>query len=279
MATWVIARLTFREAIQRKIALGALLLGIAFLGVYGAGLYFIRQDLARSGQVGNALITNQIFNFLTLSGLYVVNFLFVMMTVLTSVDTVAGEVASGRIHTLASKPLRRWEILLGKWVGFVVMLTLYLLLMGGGVAGVSSAVTGYRVPNLPRGLGLIWFNGVLLLNVTMLGGTRLSTLTNGVVVFATFGIAFVGGWVEQIGSFLDSQAAVTLGIISSLLMPSEALWKRAAYEMRSLVVDTTGFSPFTSGSSIPSPLMIGYAALYALVALGLAIWSLERRDL
>jgi ABC-type transport system involved in multi-copper enzyme maturation permease subunit len=275
----VIARLTFREAIQRKIALGALLLGIVFLGVYGTGLYFIRQDLARGGQGANALITNQIYNFLALSGLYVVNFLFVMMTVLTSVDTIAGEVASGRIHTLASKPLRRWEILLGKWVGFVVMLTVYLLLMGGGVAGVSSAVTGYRVPNLPRGLGLIWFNGILLLNVTMLGGTRLSTLTNGVVVLATFGIAFVGGWVEQIGSFLDSQAAVMLGIASSLLMPSEALWKRAAYEMRSLVVDTTGFSPFTSGSSIPSPLMIGYAVLYAVVALGLAIWSLERRDL
>ena len=279
MATWVLARLTFREAVQRKIALGALLLGIVFLGVYGAGLYFIRQELAREGQGGNALVTNQIYNFLALSGLYVVNFLFVMMAVLTSVDTIAGEVVSGRIHTLASKPLRRWEILVGKWVGFVVMLSLYLLLMGGGVAGIASAVTGYRMPNLLRGLGLIWLNGILLLNVTMLGGTRLSTLANGVLVFAAFGVAFVGGWVEQIGSFLDSQAAVTLGIVSSLLMPSEALWKRAAYEMRSLVVDTTGFSPFTSGSSIPSALMIGYAALYALIALGVAVWSLERRDL
>jgi len=279
MATWVIARLTFREAVQRKIALGALLLGIVFLGVYGAGLYFIRQELAREGQGGNALITNQIYNFLALSGLYVVNFLFVMMAVLTSVDTIAGEVTSGRIHTLASKPLRRWEILVGKWVGFVVMLSLYLLLMGGGIAGIARAVTGYRVPNLLRGLGLIWLNGILLLNVTMLGGTRLSTLANGVLVFATFGVAFVGGWVEQIGSFLDSQAAVTLGIVSSLLMPSEALWKRAAYEMRSLVVDTTGFSPFTSGSSIPSALMIRYAGLYALIALGVAVWSLERRDL
>ena len=279
MATWVIARLTFREAVQRKIALGALLLGIVFLGVYGAGLYFIRQELAREAQGANALVTNQIYNFLALSGLYVVNFLFVMMAVLTSVDTIAGEVASGRIHTLASKPLRRWEILVGKWVGFVVMLSLYLLLMGGGVGGIARAVTGYRVPNLLRGLGLIWLNGILLLNVTMLGGTRLSTLANGVLVFATFGVAFVGGWVEQIGSFLDSEAAVTLGIVSSLLMPSEALWKRAAYEMRSLVVDTTGFSPFSSGSSIPSALMIGYAALYALIALGAAVWSLERRDL
>ena len=279
MATWVIARLTLREALQRKIALGAVLLGIVFLAVYGAGLHFIRQDMTRGIQAPTALIANQLYNFLSLSGLYVVNFLFVMMAVLTSVDTIAGEMASGRIHTLASKPLRRWEILIGKWIGFVIMLTLYLLLMGAGVAGVARLVTGYRLPNLLRGLGLIWLNGILMLNVTMYGGTQLSALTNGVLVLAGFGIAFVGGWVEQIGSFLDSQAAVTIGILTSLLMPSEALWKRAAYEMRSLVVETTGFSPFNSGSSVPSALMIGYAGLYALVALGLAVWSLERRDL
>ncbi len=33
----------------------------------------------------------------------------------------------------AAKPIRRWEILLGKWLGLEVMLTLYLLLMAGGV--------------------------------------------------------------------------------------------------------------------------------------------------
>ena len=277
--TWVIARLTFKEAVRRKIALGALLLGIAFLAVFGAGLYFIQRDLARTGQGVSPLIANQIYNFLTLSGLYVANFLFVMMAVLTSVDTIAGEIASGRIQSLVSKPVRRWEIVLGKWIGFVAMLSLYLLLIAGGVTVLTTQITGYQVPNVPRGLVLIWLNGVLVLNVTLLGGTQLSTLANGVIVFATYGVAFIGGWIEQIGSFLDSQAAVNVGIVSSLLLPGEALWKRAAYEMRSLVVDATGFSPFTSTSSVPSPLMIGYAIAYAAAALALTVWCFSRRDL
>jgi ABC-type transport system involved in multi-copper enzyme maturation permease subunit len=277
--TWVIARLTLKEAIRRKIALGALLLGLVFLAVYGAGLHFIRQDLVRAGQFRNAVVTNQIFNFLALSGLYVVNTLFAMMAVLTSVDAIAGEIASGRIHTVAAKPVHRWEILLGKWIGLVVMLALYLLLMAGGVTLLTTVVTGYRVPNVVRGVTLIWLNGTLLLNVTLLGGTQLSTLANGVVVFAAFGVAFVGGWVEQIGSFLNSEAAVQVGIATSLLMPSEALWKRAAYEMRSAIVSTIGFSPFTSTSSVPNAIMLGYAVAYALAALGLAAWSLQRRDL
>ena len=36
----------------------------------------------------------EIYNALTLMGLYAVNFLVVMLTVLASVDTVAGEIAS-----------------------------------------------------------------------------------------------------------------------------------------------------------------------------------------
>jgi ABC-type transport system involved in multi-copper enzyme maturation permease subunit len=276
---WIIARLTLKEAVRRKIVLGALLLGVAFLVVYGLGLHFIRADLERGPGRQSVLLRNQLYNFALLSGLYVVNFLFAVMAVLTSVDTVAGEITSGTIQALAAKPVRRWEILLGKWLGFVVMLTLYLLLMAGGVTALAETITGYRAPNVARGLALIWLNGTLLLNITLLGGTQLSTLANGVLVFATFGVAFVGGWVEQIGSFLESDAAVKVGIISSLLMPSEALWKRAAYEMRSLVVDAVGFSPFTSAASVPSPAMILYAVGYALLGLALALWRFQRRDL
>lgn len=140
-------------------------------------------------------------------------------------------------------------------------------------------VINYDVPNVWRGLGLIWLNGILLLNVTLLGGTQFSTLANGVLVFSAFGIAFVGGWIEQIGSFVQSQAAINVGVVSSLLLPSEALWKRAAYEMRSLLVDAIGFSPFVFASSVPSAAMLVYSALYAIAALALAVWNFSRRDL
>jgi ABC-type transport system involved in multi-copper enzyme maturation permease subunit len=279
MAAFVIARLTFREAVRRKILLAALLMGVVFLVVYGVGLEFIRRDLSRSGEISNPLVSNQIFNFMLLSGLYVVNFLFAVMTVLTSVDTVAGEIASGTVQTVAAKPVRRWEILLGKWLGYAVMMTLYLAMMAGGVVVINETITTYEAPNLFRGLLLIWLNGMVLLSVSLLGGTLLSTLANGVAVFAAYGIAFLGGWIEQIGSFLESSTAVNVGIVSSLILPSEALWKRAAYEMRSPIVDVLGFSPWTSGSSVPSQAMVIYALVYAFVALALAVWSFSGRDL
>jgi ABC-type transport system involved in multi-copper enzyme maturation permease subunit len=278
MTTLVIARLTFREAGRRKILLAALLLGLAYLVIYGLGFYFVDQDV-NSSQFGPGLLElNQIHNFLFMAGLYVVNFLTVMMAVLTSVDTLSGEIASGTIQTLVSKPVQRWEIVFGKWLGFAGMLTFYLLLMAGGTIGLVYTISGYVAPNVLRGLGLLWMNAVLLLGVSLAGGAVLSTLANGVLVFGMFGIAFIGGWIEQIGSFIQNQTAVNVGIISSLLIPSEALWKRAAFEMQSPMVSALGFSPFTS-ASMPSTLMVGYGVVYAVLALLLAIMLFNRRDL
>jgi ABC-type transport system involved in multi-copper enzyme maturation permease subunit len=159
------------------------------------------------------------------------------------------------------------------------MLTLYLLLMAGGVVVLSRAILHYNLPNALRGLALMWINALLLLNVTLLGGTRLSTLANGVLAFAAYGVAFIGGWIEQIGAFLGNQTTVVIGILSSLLMPSEALWKRAAFEMRTALVEAVPANPFMSSLSVPSVAMVIYAVLYAVLALMLAVWSFRRRDL
>jgi ABC-2 type transport system permease protein len=274
--TLVIARLTFREAARRRILLAALLLGIVFLIIYGLGFHYVNIEIEREGT--RVLQRNEIRNFLFMAGLYVVNFLTVMMAVLTSVDTLSGEIASGTVHTLVSKPVRRREIVLGKWLGFVGMLTLYLILMAGGVVVLVYAISGYAAPNLVNGLALLWLNAILLLGVSLVGGAMLSTLANGVLVFGLYGIAFVGGWIEQIGSFLQNQTAVNIGILSSLIIPSEALWKRAAYEMQSPLVQALGISPF-SAVSVPSPMMIAYAALYSGAALFLAVRLFARRDL
>jgi Cu-processing system permease protein len=200
------------------------------------------------------------------------------MTVLTSVDTLSGEISSGTIHTLVSKPVRRWEIVLGKWLGFSGMMTLYLLLMAGGVMSLIYIIAGYTAPNAMRGLGLMWLNALLLLGVSFLGGAMMSTLANGVMVFGLFGVAFVGGWIEHIGSFISNQTAINIGIISSLIMPTEALWKRAVFEMQSPIVRALGFSPWAS-SSVPSLWMVSYACLYGILALVLAIRQFNKRDL
>ncbi len=118
----------------------------------------------------------------------------------------------------------------------------------------------------------------LLLTLSIAGGTRLSTLANGVFVFGLFGLAFIGGWIEQIGGLLSNVTAQNVGIIASLLVPSEALWRLAAYNMQPALMRDLGLTPFSS-SVVPSNAMVVWAVGYVLLFLFFGLWSFKTRDL
>jgi hypothetical protein len=72
-----------------------------------------------------------------------------------------------------------------------------------------------------------------------------------------------------------------VGIVTSLLMPVEALWRRAAHLMQEPITafGDYGFeSPFAA-FSVPSPAMVVYSIAYAIGALALAMHTFSRRDL
>ena len=273
----IFAELTIRETQRRRVLWLALLLAVGFLAVYGIGLNLIVRDIARAGIRSNEV--DVAFGVLFSAGLYVINFLVIMMAVLISVTAVSGEIDSHTIEALVTKPVRRWEIILGKWLGYAAILTVYILLLAGGIIVIYRWLTGFAVSNIPNGLGLMLLQGLLVLSLTLLGGTRLSTLANGVLAFMLVGIAFIGGWVEQIGSLLQNETAVDIGIVTSLILPTEILWKQALALLQPRV--TT--SPFAAGPFVvlsqPSDLMIGYAVVYTTVLLLLSLISFSRRDL
>ncbi len=279
MGVVVMAELTVREAARRKILVAALLVGIAFLALYGLGLYLItgRTSLG-SGLPGNPIIRRTALNLLMIMGLYAVNWLAVVMTILTSVDTLAGEISSGTIQSVVSKPVRRTEVVLGKWLGFALMLTAYLAVLAGGVLLELWLLAGHHPPRVAGALGLMWLEMLVLLAVTFRAGASLTTLATGVVVFGLHVLAFLGGWVEEIGSLAQSQMAVNIGIVVSLIMPSESMWRLAASDLQGPVIGAFGRSPF-SVASVPSPWMVAYATVYLLVALALALRAFSRRDL
>jgi Cu-processing system permease protein len=277
----VVTKLTFLEAIRKRIALAAIILGVLFLLLYAIGFHFIHKEIMREhGPRTHQIIRNQTFNFFSIAGLYAVNFLTIAMGVLISADTLAGEISSGTIQTIASKPLRRIEIVFGKWLGFMALLALYLLLMAGGVLLIVYFISGYHVRNIVSGISLIYLASVVVMTVSLACSSRFSTLATGGIVFGLYGIAFIGGWVEQIGSAMKNQTAVNVGIVSSFIIPSEAVWRRAAYEMTSAIMRSLGIAAGPFGAlSVPNPLMMLYAGLYMLIMLALAIRQFNQRDL
>lgn len=270
--TW----LTFHEAWRRWMVVVALLLGVAFVALYWLGLSLIIDDIRQGTR---ALLLPLAYNFILLAGLYVVHFLTIMLAIFASVDTISGEIASHTIQTVVTKPVPRWAVVLGKWLGFAAMISLYLALLDGGILWVTNMKAGYTPPNALEAAGLLILEALVLLSLSLLAGTRIPTLANGIVLLMLYGITFIGSWVEQIGTVLQSDTAVRLGGWANLILPVEILWRRAAYLMQPPVNVPGNFvSPFGAFTE-PGPQFVTYALAYTLVALLLALWSFSRRDL
>lgn len=284
---WIITKMTFREAMRKRIVLTGLVLGICFLLVFSLGFHMITKqtDAATAQAVAggsspnvNRVIMHEEMNALTLAGLYAVTFLSIAMGALLGSDTLSGEINSGTIQTIVTKPIRRSDVVLGKWLGFALLLGVYFILLGGGVVTSVFVQSGYLPNHLAAGLGLIYLETLLIMTISVACSSVFSALATGGMVFGLYGLAFIGGWVEQIGAMLRNDTAVKVGIITSLIIPSEALWRRAGFEMQSPLVGAMGLSPFGT-VSVPSGLMIVYAVLYLLVVLTLGIRSFHKRDL
>jgi len=279
----VVTRLTFREAQRRKMLWLGLIMGFVFVALYAVGFYFAYTDFEKTAAAGGAYTgwPGELFaSALMTAGLYVISFLVIVVTVLTSVGTISSEIDTGTIHTIAAKPIRRWEIVIGKWLGHGLMMTVFTILMAAGVMLSTLIISGYGTSTAVPTVAVLVLESLVVLSLTMLGSSLMSTLANGVVVFMVYGLAFVGGWVEQFGAMLESKVATQIGIISSLLMPSEALWRYASALVqeggrRSTIMQA--FGPFIVVSR-PTDAFIVYSVVYTLVMLLFTVRVFNKRD-
>lgn len=275
-ALLVIIHLTLHEALRRRILVAALIGGGAFLALYAIGFHFVARQIETHPA---SLIENRVvLTMFTLAGLYVVNFLVLVFAVLVSVDTLSGEIESGVVQTIAARPVRRREVVLGKYLGHAIVLAGYFVLTAGGVLAVAWLRGHYALPGVWRGLPLMLLEGLVMLSLSIAGGTRFSTITNGIMAFGFYGVAFIGAWIEQIGTHTGNDATRVIGTVASLIMPTEALWQRAAHFMQPPIMAQLASTPF-SPASVPSVAMVWWAVGWAVAALGLGLAAFRRRPL
>jgi ABC-type transport system involved in multi-copper enzyme maturation permease subunit len=275
-----IAWLTFREARRRRTALAALVLGLLFLALFITVFSFVTREIATEMREDGARQAPVEFAYtiLLLAGFYVVHVLAVMLTIFSTAGALSGEISTHVIQTIATKPLRRGEILLGKWLGHGAMLALYIVFLGGGLWLGVRIVSGFAAPGVGSALLLVVLEALVLLTVSLALGTRLSSVATGVLLTLLYGLTFAGGWIGQIGNLIQSPSAMRIGEVAAHVLPVEALWRRAAFLMQPPFLAQLPVSPFTGGAP-PSEDIVGYASAYVVAVLGVAMWAFERRDL
>jgi Cu-processing system permease protein len=284
MSVRTIARFTVQEAISLRLILAGVLLSLLFVGLFALGFAFAYDralDAATSprGRMVPALAAS----LLTLLGLQAVHVLSSLLAVFLTAGSVSGEIDSGTILAVLARPVRRAEFLLGRWLAYVGLVAVYVGLMAGLLLLIARLIAGYEPLEAGPAVALMALGSIGLLTLGLFGSTLLPTLAGGVAVFGLFGLAWLAGIIEFVGNALSNQAMVNLGIVVSLLVPSDALWRGASYYLQSpaglaLAGPAGRAIPFASNAP-PSGPFVAWAALYPLAWLLAAILAFSRRDL
>src|SRR5947209_12588732 len=143
----VIARLTIQEASRRRLLLALVILTLIVVGFSAWGFNKITTVTNGAGQTlpaqQVALITSQL--------LIVVTFMFSGVLALSAAvvagPLISSEVESGLLLSMLARPVRRSEIVIGKWLGLAVLVAIY-----AGAAGLLEMLaldwaTGYVPPH------------------------------------------------------------------------------------------------------------------------------------
>ena len=117
---WTIAVYTYREGIRKKTLLGFLILSL--LVIFGSRFISSFLDPSAETDIDVKLIKDICVSAISIFGM--------LITVFISASVVPGEVENKVIYTILSKPVRRWQYLLGKFLGAQLIIIVNLLLMG-----------------------------------------------------------------------------------------------------------------------------------------------------
>jgi Cu-processing system permease protein len=271
-----VAHLTLVEARRRRIVLAGAVCALAFLTVFSVAVAFAYREMAADASM--SFVQRQgTLTMIMLVGFMAANFLSVMFAILLPIDTLSGEIDSGVAQTLASKPIDRAQIVLGKWAGHLLLALAYLLVVSAGILLAMRIAAGFVPSGVPRALPLLMLEITLSLTLSVAGGARLSTVTNAITALGFYGVAFIGGFVEQLGAFGGIASLKTIGIVVSLISPADSMWRLAAHHLQPEILRGSG--GLALSGSVPTPLMVWWAAGFTVLTLLYGIRTFRRRAL
>lgn len=271
-----VAALTLREVARRKVLRALAVLTVILLTLSGWG--FSRIDAEFGGLTsGEARIASGVVLNLVMFGL---SLIAALGTAFLAGPTLSGEVESGIALAVLARPVRRFAVLLGKWLGLVVFGCGFVIAAGLAQLLIVRFTVGYWPPQPVVGLLLLAAQTTALLTLGLLLSTAVSPMASGIVAVGLFGSAWVAGVVGGIGQALNNDSVARVGSVSQMILPTDGLWHGAMYAFQ----DPALLGPQMLGSPLVSqaPLTgayLGWAAVWVVLILGLAGLAFQRRDL
>jgi ABC-type transport system involved in multi-copper enzyme maturation permease subunit len=277
--TLTIAALTIKEAVRRRLLLAFVAITVVIVGLSAWGFDRLSHTQRITSGESHLAIAQALILFM-----FMFSFVVALSASAIASPSISSEIESGVLMTVVTRPIRRTEVLLGKWLGLAALLAGYAGVVCALEFGVVDWVSGFVPPN-PVVAGVYLFaEGALLLTLSLFLSTRMPVIAAGVIGVAVFGAGWLAGVVGTLGTAFNIRALRTVGQLGRFLLPTDGMWHAAIYYLQPpslisehLIAGGQG-DPFYAQGAPSWPYLL-WVACWFLIVLTAGVISFERREL
>jgi ABC-type transport system involved in multi-copper enzyme maturation permease subunit len=242
---------TFRENLRDKLLYNLLIFALLLIG---SSLILMRLTLGE-------------FHRLILDiGLGSINFFGVLIAIFVGIGLVSKEIDKKTIYTIVSKPVARYEFLLGKYLGLLVTLFVNMTVMVIGLLAVLLLQDVPIHPVLFTALGSIFLEFMVVTAVALLCSTFTTATLSAIFTLAVYVIGHLTPDLKTFGQKMD---AVGRNVLEGLyyLLPNLERFDLKGHVTHNMPVPVQDFG-----------LIVAYGLAYTTLLLMLAGVIFQRRD-
>jgi ABC-type transport system involved in multi-copper enzyme maturation permease subunit len=245
---------TFREAVRDRVLYNLIL--FVLLLVASAPLF---------GQISIGMERLILVNV----GLSSISLFGVIIAIFIGIGLVSKEIEKKTLYTILSRPVRRWEFILGKYLGLVMTLVVNTALMTVGFYIALMFTNGLHKTDALLLLAIYFtvLQFLIVTALTVLFSTFSSPIFSAIFAFALF---VIGTFAEDLKNFaaISKGAAKLLATAAAYVMPNFASLN---------IIAQTAHDQGVGGRLILFNTL--YALLYSASAVAAAVLIFERRNL
>jgi hypothetical protein len=281
-AVLIITRLTLREALRRLLLWALVGLTVVIVVLTWWGFSRIAEASPITGPV-EMLGISQVLVMLA----FMFGFVLAMTAVFAASPAIGPDIETGLLLAVLARPVRRTEVLLGRWLGLALILVAYALVAGYLELWAVDLATGYLPVDPAMAPPYLAAESLILLTLALVLSTRIASVAGGAVAVVAYGLAWMAGVLGGVGEAFDNDVLRTAGTVSRLILPSDVLWRGAASALsptREVLVgggvnnvDLYRYSPFSGVA--PGPGWLLWCVLWVVGALAVGSFLFRRREL
>lgn len=270
-AIFTLAGLTIREALRRRITLGAFVIGMLFVG-----LLYIPQT-ASHGRRGVELAPEVQAGLLAWFGLGMIKFFSAVLAIALASGTVSTELERGTLYAILSKPLQRFTVIVGKWLGLVTIVLVNVAIWSILVwCAVRTRQPGAHW-GIVQAMALETVYPLMFLTLALWFSTFVSGVLGTALCVVAVGVGWQEGLMRSLGDTFDLTLLQRFSVVASYAVPIGRL-HRWVLHIADLPLPMGLMGGGLMRERPPVSFDLVYIGLYVVGVLALAILTFQRRD-